>query len=99
MKKRPASSSKPIGLALDELIQSLGIQPKLKEYEAVLQWETAVGDQIARVTTAMRITQGTLFVRVTTGVWRYELTLRKKEIVQRLNTVLGSEVVRDIKFQ
>lgn len=99
MKKRPASSGKPIGLALDELIQSLGIQPKLKEYEAVLQWETAVGEQIARVTTAMRITQGTLFVKVTTGVWRYELTLRKKEIVQRLNTILGSEVVRDIKFQ
>jgi predicted nucleic acid-binding Zn ribbon protein len=99
MKKRPASSGKPIGLALDELIQSLGIQPKLKEYEAVLQWETAVGEQIARVTTAMRITQGTLFVKVTTGVWRYELTLRKKEIVQRLNTMLGSEVVRDIKFQ
>lgn len=99
MKKRPASSSKPIGLALDELIQSLGIQPKLKEYEAVLQWEAAVGEQIARVTMAMRITQGTLFVKVTTGVWRYELTLRKKEIIQRLNTKLGSEVVRDIKFQ
>lgn len=99
MKRRPASSAKPIGLALDELILSLGIQPKLKEYEAVLQWETAVGEKIARVATAMRITQGTLFVKVSTGVWRYELTLRKKEIIERLNTLLGGAIVRDIKFQ
>lgn len=99
MKKRPASFSKPIGQALDELIRSLGIQPKLKEYEAVLQWEAVVGEQIARVTTAMRITQGTLFIKVANSVWRYELTLRKKEILHRLNAALGGEVVRDIKFQ
>jgi predicted nucleic acid-binding Zn ribbon protein len=94
---RPAYT-KPIGLAIDELVNSLGIKQKLKEYDAVVLWESVVGDQIAKMTTATRITQGMLFVHVKTSTWRNELTLRKKEILDKLNTVIGVNVVRDIKF-
>ena len=90
---------KPIGSALDELVKSLGIKKKLQEYDAVIYWEQVVGEQIARITTARRITQGVLFVHVKTSTWRNELSLRKKEIVDKLNTVIGFEVVKDIKFQ
>jgi hypothetical protein len=40
-----------------------------------------------------------LFVHVKTSTWRNELTLRKKEIIDKLNTVIGFDVVKDIKFQ
>ena len=93
------TSIKPIGSALDELVKSLGIKKKLQEYDAVIYWEQVVGEQIARITTARRITQGVLFVHVKTSTWRNELSLRKKEIVDKLNTVIGFEVVKDIKFQ
>ena len=92
-------SIKPIHAALDDLIGSLGIKQKLQEYDAVVYWNSTVGEQISKMTTAVRITQGILYVRVKTSTWRNELTLRKKEIVDKLNTVIGADIVRDIKFQ
>ena len=99
MAKKPVASIKPIGLALDELVNSLGIKTKLHEYDAVLYWDSIVGEQIARMTTATRITKGVLFVSVKTSTWRNELTLRKKEIIDKLNTAIGISTIKDIKFQ
>lgn len=93
------SSVKPIGSALNELVKGLGIQKKLQEYDAVVYWESVVGERIAQMTTATRILQGVLFVHVKTSTWRNELTLRKKEIIDKLNIVIGINVVKDIKFQ
>jgi len=91
--------TKTIGSAIDELVQSLGIQKKLQEYDAVVSWEKVVGERIAQMTKATRIQQGVLFVQVQTSTWRNELTLRKKEIIDKLNIVIGVETVKDIKFQ
>jgi predicted nucleic acid-binding Zn ribbon protein len=99
MSKTQHASIKPISLAIDELISNLGIEKKLQEYDAVLYWESVVGEKIAKTTRAMRILKGVLFVQVKTSVWRNELTLRKKEILNKLNNAIGADVVRDIKFQ
>ncbi|MBM4159689.1 MAG: DUF721 domain-containing protein [Ignavibacteria bacterium] len=96
--RRRATTGKAIGEAVEELVEKLGIKKKLQEYEAVVRWEEIVGGQIARVTTATRITKGTLFVRVKSSAWRNELTMRKDEIKERLNNALGGEIVTDIKF-
>jgi len=80
-------------------VQSLGIQKKLQEYDAVVYWEEVVGERIAQMTKAKRIQQGVLFVQVKTSTWRNELTLRKKEIIDKLNILIGVETVKDIKFQ
>ena len=93
------TSIKTIGSALHELTHGLGIQKKLQEYDAVVYWENIVGNRIAQMTTATRIVQGVLFVHVNTSTWRNELTLRKKEIIEKLNGVLGTTIVKDIKFQ
>jgi predicted nucleic acid-binding Zn ribbon protein len=92
------TSIKPIGSALDELVKGLGIQKKLQEYDAVVYWESVVGERIAQMTTATRILQGVLYVHVKTSTWRNELTLRKKEIIDKLNVVIGIDIVKDIKF-
>ncbi len=98
MSKMQHRSIKPISIALDELINGLGIKKKLKEYDAIIYWDSVVGKQIAKMATATRITQGVLFVHVKTSTWRNELTLRKKEIIDKLNIVVGLDAVKDIKF-
>lgn len=99
MSKKLNSSAKSVGSALDELVSSLGIQKKLQEYDAVVYWESVVGERIAQMTKVTRILQGVLFVHVKTSTWRNELTLRKKEIIDKLNNIIGTNVVKDIKFQ
>jgi predicted nucleic acid-binding Zn ribbon protein len=90
---------KSVRTALDELIGNLGIQKRLKEYDAVLFWDDVVGDHIAKATTPVRIVQGVLVVKVKTSAWRNELTLQKRMLVQRLNDAIGERVVKDIRFQ
>lgn len=96
-KKRP--SIKPIGSALDELVNDLGIRKKLREYDAVIYWEDIVGSHIAKATEARRISQGVLYIKVKTSTWRNELTLRKKELIDKINSATSETVVKDIKFQ
>jgi predicted nucleic acid-binding Zn ribbon protein len=92
------AAPKPVGQVLDDLVSNLGLGRKLREYEAVTRWDEIVGEHIARVATATRITDGTLFVSVKTGSWRNELMLRKRDVIAQLNAALGGNVVREIKF-
>ncbi len=99
MRKRPATRTRSIGEALDELVESLGIGRKLHEQDIFSRWEEAVGERIGKVAKPTRILKGTLFVSVSNGAWRNELSMRKQEIVRRLNELLAEEIVKDIKFQ
>ncbi len=88
-----------IDSVLHELIGSLGIESKLQEYDAVNRWNEIMGEQIAKASNALGIKQGILHVHVKTSAWRNELTMRKKEIIEKINASIGSDIVKDIKFQ
>ncbi|MBN1398342.1 MAG: DUF721 domain-containing protein [Bacteroidetes bacterium] len=98
MSRKKPKSIKSIETAIEELINDLGIKKKLVEVDAVVHWEEVVGKKIAQMTEATRITKGVLFVSVKTSTWRNELTIRKKEIIEKLNNFIGKEIVKDIKF-
>jgi predicted nucleic acid-binding Zn ribbon protein len=99
MRTRQASRTKTLGEVLDELVESLGIRKKLREQDVFELWDKAVGERIAEVAKPTRISKGTLFVSVQSGVWRNELSMRREEIVSRLNEIVNEEIVKDIKFQ
>ncbi len=99
MQSRRSSHSKDLSSSLEQLVDNLGIRGKLDEYEAVLRWESLGGEHIARAATAVKIVKGILLVKVHTSTWRNELSLRKTEIIRTINTGLGREIVKDIRFQ
>jgi predicted nucleic acid-binding Zn ribbon protein len=89
----------PLGDVLKRLVDDLGIASKINEYDAVLQWDSIVGEHIAKVAQAERILQGVLVVRVKTSTWRHELNMRKQEMISLLNRSLKVDVVKDIRFR
>ena len=97
MKKQ--GTALPLGDILKGLVDDLGIASKISEYDAVLQWDSLVGEHIAKVAQAERILQGVLVVRVKTSTWRNELNMRKQEMITLLNRSLGVDVVKDIRFR
>ena len=101
MKKTANSSTKTpssIGVVLGDLVEELGLKGKLKQYEAVTRWAELVGNRIAEEAEPQKIEKGVLIVRVRTGVWRNELTMRKAEILAKLNQAIGDGAIKDIKF-
>lgn len=91
----------PVGInaALGNLVQELGINKTLGEYTVITSWEKMVGERIAKVTRAQRIENGVLFVSVANAPWRAELTLRRQEILEKINSASGRQVVKEIRFR
>lgn len=88
-----------LGDALKRLIASLGIAPKLREVRALELWSEVVGEQIARMTEVERVEHGTLYVAVRSAPWRAELTMRRLELIERLNAAIGAKVITEIRFR
>jgi predicted nucleic acid-binding Zn ribbon protein len=99
MKARVSSRTKSVGDAIEELIAQLGIKKKLHEQDAFVVWDQAVGERIAKIAIPTRMLRGTLIVSVKSGAWRNELSMRKQEIIRRINELVGDEILKDIKFQ
>ncbi len=49
--------------------------------------------------TAERIQNGILFVKTATAPWRNESTMRRQEIIEKVNAAAGSKVVKEIRFR
>jgi predicted nucleic acid-binding Zn ribbon protein len=85
--------------ALHSMLRDLGIDRTVARYDVINSWPDIVGDKIARVTVPERIDRGVLFVSVTTAAWRTELTLNRTAILKKINALVGSGAVKDIRFR
>lgn len=96
-----AVRQQPLALdaALGELTASLGITRKLREYSIITSWEKLVGEQIARVAKPQRVEHGVLLVAVESAPWRAELTMRRREILAKINAATGKKAIVDIRFR
>ena len=95
MNKKP----QPLGQALRQLVHDLGIDKSLGEFEIITSWNAIVGEQIGRISSALRMENGVLFVSVATAPWRAELSLRRLEIIEKINRHAGRKIVKDIRFR
>ncbi len=93
------SQPKALGAAIKDLARHLGLEKNLDEYQAITSWQEVVGEQIAKVTQAQRMENGVLFVSVATAPWRAELSMKRMEIIQKINAMLGKSVVKEIRFR
>jgi predicted nucleic acid-binding Zn ribbon protein len=84
---------------MGDLIRELGIGETLSEYGVITRWSDVVGERIAAVTRPERFEKGILFVAVSSAPWRAELTLRRQEILDKINAAAGGTVVREIRFR
>ena len=84
---------------LERLTVRMGIAARLEREKAVVVWEEAVGKNIARRAKAVSLRNDILFVHVQNSVWLQELSLLKEGIIEKINTLVGKDVVRDIVFR
>lgn len=93
-----ASDEKPeqLGIIMKRLLQSLGLEKRIGEYDALLSWNSVVGERIAKVSRVKHVKNGILFVEVRGSAWMSEIGLMKNRILERLNEAGGKGTIRDI---
>ena len=77
-----------VGTLIDGVLQDLGIADRVRDAQALL----------AERARAIRVHRGKLELAVPSGVWRTHLSFSKRQLLQRLNAVLGRTVIRDLVF-
>jgi predicted nucleic acid-binding Zn ribbon protein len=83
--------------ALNTALKREGLDSAVRQNKALLIWEEVVGKAVAENCIPEEMKKGVLIVRARTPVWRNEIAIKKKEIIEKLNTKLGKETIKDIR--
>ncbi len=84
---------------LNAILRKLGLEKRIKEYAILSFWNDAVGESIALHTKPIKVYDGRMTVLVESSSWTQELTFLKSGIMERLNSTIGKEVIKDIYFK
>jgi len=64
----------------------------------IKNWSAIVGELIAENAECVDITDGKLYIKVKSCVWRQEISFFKKDILREIKKVIQSNTVKDIVF-
>ena len=89
---------KNIGELILKNLRAQGLETPLQQKRLVDAWPEVMGEMIAGYTQEVFIKNQTLHVRLTNPALRADLSMMRPEIVKKLNTTVGSQVIVDIRF-
>jgi len=97
---RPDASFERVGSVLDGVLRDLKLEERFASADATEHWVEAAGPEIARRTRCEGVRDGELLVLVRGTVWKAELTVRRMELLHRINEGLAEPArLRAIRFQ
>ena len=89
---------KSIGELILKNLRAQGLETPLQQKRLVEAWPEVMGEKIAGYTQAVYIRNQTLHVKLTNPALRADLSMMRAEIVKKLNTAVGSQVIVEIRF-
>ena len=84
--------------AINLFLKNNNLETGVNQNNALLIWESVVGDKIGQNTTPDKVEHGVLTVKVKNATWRQELVFEKQNILTKLNLKLGNKTIREIRF-
>ncbi len=88
----------PLGDLVMRNLRSQGLETPLMQKRLIASWPVVAGEVIARYTRELSISNQTLIVRLRMPALRTELSMRRQELVYKLNSYVGAQVIADIRF-
>ena len=82
---------------LDNFMNYIGLDSKMQEMQILKIWSKCVGEAIAKYSAPHEIRKNKLFVRVENAAWRYELSMKKEEIIEKLNKNLKKKIYATLR--
>ena len=83
---------------LERVLEASNVAEQIRRQVVLQAWAGLVGEQIAAVTHARSLSEGTLFVAVRSSAWLMELELIRGEILRRVHAGLGQTSPERIVF-
>ena len=83
---------------LKKTIEKSGFKNAILQENAVSMWPHVVGKNISKISKAIDVDKGVLFIKVESATWRQELHMQKKEIINKINKKIGSKAIKEIRL-
>ncbi|MBR5936339.1 MAG: DUF721 domain-containing protein [Bacteroidaceae bacterium] len=93
MKKNNAEN---VGGVILQYLRETGLETPLNEHRLIQAWGTVLGPAVSKYTKELKIYNQVLFVTVSSAAMRNELMMRRTELVSRLNSHVGAQVITQI---
>ena len=90
------TDSEQVGGVIRQYLREMGLETPLNEHRLIMAWDKVLGPSVSRYTKEIRIYNQVLFVTITSAALRNELMMRRTELVARLNTEVGAQVITQI---
>ncbi|MBN1466366.1 DUF721 domain-containing protein [candidate division KSB1 bacterium] len=87
-----------ISESLRSLIGDLGFEKRIDQVKLMQKWPDIVGENIAQIAVAERVSDGILYVKVKSMTWRTELLFQRQNILERITRQFGDKIITDIRF-
>ncbi len=88
-----------IGSIIGSVVDKMELSKKLKRSNIFNHWEDIVGSGIAKKSKPQKLVHKTLYVSVTTSTWANELSLMSEKLIEKINSFIGEDVVKTIRFK
>ena len=87
-----------LGEAISLFLEKNGLAQEVQIQQLRQDWGSIMGQAVATHTEKIWFDRGTLYVKISSSIWRHELTMAKKEICTVVNKAIGKELVREVKI-
>jgi hypothetical protein len=84
---------------LPRLLEASGDHEELAESAAKIAWRHAAGEGLCRSAVPQMLSHGTLTIAVADPIWQKQLRAMSRELLARLNSVLGRDLIRRLEFR
>lgn len=88
---------KSINDILQQFLRKEGLETPLQQKRLIDAWDSVAGPIVARYTQEKFIKNQILFVKITNPALRQDLSMMRQQLTRRLNEVVGSSVISDVR--
>ena len=88
---------KSINDILQQFLRKEGLETPLQQKRLIDAWDSVAGPMVARYTQEKFINNQILFVKITNPALRQDLSMMRQQLTRRLNEVVGSSVISDVR--
>jgi hypothetical protein len=92
------SNTEAIGKVIQQFLREEGLETPYNQFKLMKALEEVLGQGISHYVGNTFIKNQTLNVELKSSVLKQELSAGKTKIVQRLNSIVGTQVIADIRF-
>ena len=87
-----------IGDALTAFLRESGLDKPVYEHQLMERWPEVVGQMAAKLTYKLEVREGVLYVRLRSAALKAQLFELRHDVVRRLNELVGTTVIHDIRL-